>query len=77
MCKRNIEVHSCNHCCCVKGISISHYECVAVALDIQHEKRKRHIILSPYPVRFYQIFPNYLTNSTIFGKTVPNTKSVF
>jgi len=36
---------------------------------------------SPYchlwPLRFYRIFPHYLTNGTIFGSKPPNTKCVF
>jgi hypothetical protein len=47
MCKRDIEVHSRNHCYCVIRISISYYECVAVAFGIQKAKRKPRIILSP------------------------------
>jgi len=31
----------------------------------------------PWPVRFYNIFPHYLINGTIFGKKLLNTKFVF
>jgi hypothetical protein len=44
--KRNIDVHSRNHCFRGKAISISYSECVFVALVIQHAKRMRPIILS-------------------------------
>jgi len=37
--KRNIEGHSCNRCCSGKTRSFTHYECVFVALCIQHAIR--------------------------------------
>jgi hypothetical protein len=43
--QRNIEARSRNHCCRAKAISITYFECVSVALVIQHAKRKRRIIL--------------------------------
>jgi hypothetical protein len=42
----NIEARSRNSCCRGKAISITYSECVSVALDIQHAKRMRRIILS-------------------------------
>ena len=30
-------------CCCGKAVSIELYECVSVALGIQHEMRMRHV----------------------------------
>jgi hypothetical protein len=66
---RNIEVRSCNHCCSGKAISITYYECVSVALGIQH---------APYCqlwlVWLYYIFPHYLINGTINKKQLLNTK---
>jgi hypothetical protein len=44
--KSNIEARSWNHCCCGKAISITHCECVSVALGTQQAKRMRCIILS-------------------------------
>jgi hypothetical protein len=44
--KCNIEERSRNHCCRGKAISVTYYECVSVALVIQHAKRMRRIILS-------------------------------
>jgi hypothetical protein len=44
--QRNIEMRSRNHCCRGKAISITHCECVSVALVIQHAKSMRRIILS-------------------------------
>ena len=35
-----------NHCCCARAISIIYYDCVSVALVIQHAKRMRCSILS-------------------------------
>jgi len=42
----NIEVHSCNHCCCGKEISITHSECVSVASVTQYAKCTCHVLLS-------------------------------
>ena len=42
--KRNIEAGSRNYYCRGKAISITYFECVSVALIIQHEMRIRHIV---------------------------------
>jgi hypothetical protein len=41
--KRNIEARSCNHCCSRKAKSITYYECVSVALGIQHAMCMRNL----------------------------------
>ena len=45
--KSNTEARSRNYCCRGKAISITHSECVSVALVIQDAKRMRRIISSP------------------------------
>jgi hypothetical protein len=52
--KHNIEVHSCNHGCNEKAISITYSECVFVALCVQHAKHMRRITIC------------YLSDCTIF-----------
>jgi hypothetical protein len=41
-----VEARSCNHYCSGKAVSIKHFECVLVALDMLHEKRIRPVMLS-------------------------------
>jgi hypothetical protein len=50
---------------------------VFVALIIQHVKRMRRIVCHLWLVQLYHIFPHYLINGTIFGKTLLNVKCVF
>ena len=52
---RNIEGRSYNHWCSGKSISITHYECVFVALGIQRAIHTRHIVTCGLP-RLYSIF---------------------
>jgi hypothetical protein len=66
--KRNIKARSCNHCCSGKSISITYYECVSIALGIQHAMRMRHT------ARLHHIFPHYLRNGKSLGKTLKNKK---
>jgi hypothetical protein len=47
--QRNIEARSRNHCYCGKAISITYYECVFVALGIQHAQRMHHIAICSLP----------------------------
>ena len=42
----NTEVHSCNHCCHGKAVSVTYSKCVSVALVIKHAQCMHHIILS-------------------------------
>ena len=58
------DARSCNHFCSRKAISITHSECVFVALVIQHAIRLRRIVLSLVSCH---IFPHYLTKCRIFG----------
>jgi hypothetical protein len=56
---------------------------MSVALIIQHEKHKHHIIqyydyyYYLWPVWFHYIFPHYLINGRILGKKLLNKKCVF
>ena len=43
--QRNIEMPSCNHCCCGKTMIITQPVCPAVALCIQHTMSKRHVVI--------------------------------
>jgi hypothetical protein len=70
MYERNIEVRSSNHCCRGKAVSIIYSECAFVALEIQHAKRTRRIILSSVFYLALQLLPHYLKSGTIFGKKV-------
>jgi hypothetical protein len=65
--KCNIEGRSRTHCCRGKAGSITYSECLSVAFLISHAKRMRRIILYPWPVWLYHIFPLYLVGDTIFG----------
>jgi len=62
--KRNTEARTCNHCCSGKTKSITYYECLFVALDIQHAMSIRNL----WHVLLYNIFPHYLINGTILGE---------
>jgi hypothetical protein len=66
--ERKVEARSRNHFYCGKAISITYYECVSVALVIQHAKRMHRIIFHLWPVRFYSIFPPYLINDATYGE---------
>ena len=41
----NMEARSCNHCCSGKSISITHSECMFVALGIQYAMRMRYTVI--------------------------------
>ena len=63
---RSTDARSFTLCSGGKAISITHSECVSVALVIQHAMRMRHIIM--WPARLYNIFPRYLINGMILEK---------
>jgi hypothetical protein len=56
--------------CKGKAIIITHFNCVYLALDIQHEMRMRLVILSPVVCPTLTNFPHYLINGTIFRKKI-------
>ena len=56
-----VNTLSYKHCYSGKEISITYFQCVFVALGIQHAMRMRHIVI--WPVRFNNIFPHYLINN--------------
>jgi len=60
----------------LKAKSITHSECVFVALGIRHAMRMRHIFI--YGLTSCKIFfPHYLINGKIFEKKLLNTKVCF
>jgi hypothetical protein len=66
------DARSRNHCYYGKVRNITYSAYVFVGLVIQHAKRMRPVILSSavcLAVWLYQIFPHYLKNGRIFGKT--------
>jgi len=72
--QRNIEARPCNHSCSGKAISITHSECVFVALSIQ----RACAILSSVACPAHNIFSHYLINCTICeNKILFNIKCVF
>jgi len=49
--------------------------CAFIASHIHHTTRMRHCHLCP--ARLHNIFPHYLINSTVLGKTLLDLKCVF
>jgi hypothetical protein len=49
------------------NIKPTHSECVFIALDIQHARRMRHMVMFGLSA-FTTFFPHYLTTGTIFEK---------
>jgi hypothetical protein len=59
----------------VEKQELLHNLCVFVALGTQQAMRRA--ILSLWSAPLYNIFPHYLINGTIYGKTLLNIKCVF
>jgi hypothetical protein len=74
--KRNIEARLPNHFCIGKAISIT-YSTLGLQPSLS-SMQSTCAILHYYlwPVWLYRVFPRYLTNGTIFGKTLLNVKCV-
>ena len=65
-----------NHCCSGETIRITYYEFVFVVVGTQDAMRVGHIVIYGLP-RSTIFFPHYLTNGTIFGNKLLNTKCGF
>jgi hypothetical protein len=74
--KHNAEELPCNHCCCGKAIIITHYECVFVALGIQHPMRMLNVVICGLDGSTF-FFPHYLINGMTFLKQLSKIKCVF
>jgi hypothetical protein len=70
MYKRNVKARSRNQYCRKKAILRTYYECVTVALVMQHAQRMRHITLSPVSCLAVSHFSTYFINGTIFSNQV-------
>ena len=73
MYKHNNGARSHNHCCRWKAITIQYYECVSVALVIQHAPY--YIVM--WPVWLYHIFAHNLIKYATFVITLLDIKYVF
>ena len=74
--QHNIETGSYNHCCSGKATRTAYFECVFVALLIQHVIHILHIVICglPHPtLEFFNIFKKY----DFRKKVLLNTKYVF
>jgi hypothetical protein len=68
--KCNTEVRSPSHSCRGKAVSITHSECVAVALVTQHAKRMHRIILSSVVCLAVLYFPTLSHKRHVFLEKV-------
>jgi len=73
--KGNIEARLCNHCCNGKAISITHSECVSIALDIQRAMCVH--LLSPVACLPLQYFGTLSQKMAYFWEKVMNHKTCF
>jgi len=65
---RNIIARSRNHVCCGTALNITYYECVFVALVIQHAMRIRRVLhCYLWPVCLYHIFPHFFKPARFSG----------
>ena len=74
--KRNNEGGACNQSCCGKSVSVSYFQCVYVALDIQHAKRMRRITYL-LPVCSIKLFSHYFKKDTVSKKKLLEIKCMF
>jgi hypothetical protein len=58
-----------NRCCCWKAVSVTNYECVFVALLIQHSKNMGPIIMSSVTCLIVPIVLHNLINGAVLGNT--------
>ena len=72
-------MHSHNHCCLGKALSITYSECVPIFLNQLSGMQSTCAALycHLWSLWLYHIFPYYLINGTIFIKNVLNIKCVF
>jgi hypothetical protein len=64
------------HCRCGTAKSITHSECVFVALLIRHARRTRHTVICSLPCSTI-FFSRYLISGTIFENKLRNIKRLF
>jgi hypothetical protein len=62
----NIDRRSCNRFCSRKAISMTHYECMCVALGVQQAMRMRHIVIWDLPG--CKIFSRLFSKTAQFSK---------
>jgi len=65
---RNVEARSPSHCCSGNAINITYSARVFGALDLQHAKRMRRIIVISCTYCPTVFFPHSLINGKIFAK---------